>query len=112
MKHANTDLFETLTQLLIISPDASTAQHDQKLVLWIYIIGGALVLLLGIFLRHVVERRKFYRRNVAGLEAFHSYTKSVLIPFVEGLLNLLGLLLIIVGGIVLMGSIGMLYEMH
>jgi hypothetical protein len=70
------------------------------------------VLLLGIFIRHLIKRGRFYRRNVAGLQTFRSYTRSVLIPLIEGIVNLVALILIAGGGIIFVGSIVMLFGQH
>lgn len=47
------------------------------------LIIGILTLLSGIGLIYWINRRKFYRRNVAGLEGFSSYEASVFIRFIE-----------------------------
>ncbi len=45
-----------------------------------------LVVVIGIasFIKMVIDRRKFYRRNHAGIEEFPSYTASVITRFLEG----------------------------
>lgn len=47
------------------------------------LIVGILSLVLGIGLIYWINRRKFYRRNVAGLEGFSSFEASVFIRFLE-----------------------------
>ena len=103
-------LFLDLLPVLEIPATNIIMRRENKIISWVSIVGGALVLLLGILIRHLIKRRRFYRRNVAGLESFHSYTRSVLIPFIEGIFNLLGLLLILSGGIVLLFGIFTLYD--
>ncbi|WP_121967275.1 hypothetical protein [Myroides sp. N17-2] len=49
------------------------------------LIVGILSLILGIGLIYWINRRKFYRRNVAGLEGFSSFEASVFIRFLERL---------------------------
>uniref|UniRef100_UPI0009B74ADF hypothetical protein n=1 Tax=Myroides odoratimimus TaxID=76832 RepID=UPI0009B74ADF len=44
---------------------------------------GILSLVLGIGLIYWINRRKFYRRNVAGLEGFSSFEASVFIRLLE-----------------------------
>lgn len=44
---------------------------------------GILTLLSGTGLIYWINRRKFYRRNVAGLEGFSSYEASVLVRLIE-----------------------------
>lgn len=47
------------------------------------LILAILSLLLGIGLIYWINRRKFYRRNIAGLEGFSSFEASVFIRFIE-----------------------------
>ncbi|SER58686.1 hypothetical protein [Myroides profundi] len=47
------------------------------------LIVGILSLVLGIGLIYWINRRKFYRRNVAGLEGFSSFEASVFIRLLE-----------------------------
>lgn len=56
---------------------------------------------LGIGLNYWVNRRKFYRRNMAGLEGFSSFEKSVFIRLFERVGKLIGYALIIIGFIFL-----------
>ncbi|MCP1994355.1 hypothetical protein [Flavobacterium sp. HSC-61S13] len=44
---------------------------------------GILTLLSGTGLIYWINRRKFYRRNVAGLEGFSSYEASVFVRLIE-----------------------------
>lgn len=53
-------------------------------------------LLLGIGLLYWINRRRFYRRNVAGLEGFSSFEASLFIRFVERLGKWLAYILILV----------------
>lgn len=47
------------------------------------LILGIIALALGIGLIYWINRRKFYRRNVAGLEGFSSFEASVFVRFME-----------------------------
>ncbi|MDM1444428.1 hypothetical protein HX056_14010 [Myroides odoratimimus] len=47
------------------------------------LIVGILSLVLGIGLIYWINRRKFYRQNVAGLEGFSSFEASVFIRLLE-----------------------------
>ncbi|SMO72307.1 hypothetical protein SAMN06265171_105219 [Chryseobacterium rhizoplanae] len=47
------------------------------------LIKGIVFLLLGFGLRYWINRRKFNRRNVAGLEGFSNYEKATFINFIE-----------------------------
>lgn len=51
----------------------------------------------GLVLFFWINKRKFNRRNVAGLEGFSSYEKSVFIRFLEGIGKLVSYVLIIFG---------------
>lgn len=54
-------------------------------------------LIPGILLVFWINKRKFNRRNVAGLEGFSSYEKSLFIRFVESIGKWLAYALIIIG---------------
>lgn len=56
---------------------------------------------LGIGFIYWINRRKFYRRNMAGLEGFSSFEKSVAVSLFERIVKLIGYLLIIAGFIFL-----------
>lgn len=58
---------------------------------------GIIALVLGIGLIYWISRRKFYRRNVAGLEVFSSFGKSVFVRFIERIGKWIAYVLIIVG---------------
>tara|TARA_R110000744_G_scaffold90708_1_gene176128 strand:- start:12261 stop:12560 length:300 start_codon:yes stop_codon:yes gene_type:complete len=58
---------------------------------------GIIALVIGIGLRYWINRRKFYRRSVAGLEGFSSYEKSVFVRFLERIGKWVAYLLIIIG---------------
>ncbi len=62
---------------------------------------GGIALILGIGIRYIIARRKFYRRTPTGLEAFNSYERAVGTTILEKLFKFLGLLLIL-GGIFLL----------
>lgn len=61
------------------------------------LILGIIALALGIGIIYWINRRKFYRRNVAGLEGFSSFESSVFIRFMERIGKLLAYGLIILG---------------
>jgi len=56
-----------------------------------------IIIVLGIILRYWINRRRFYRRNAFGTQAFSSYKKAKLTSVFEGLLIFLGTALIIAG---------------
>jgi hypothetical protein len=63
----------------------------------VLIIFGVLALIIGIALKLFIGRRRFYRRNSMGGEGFKNYRSSLLTPFWENLLTLVGGFLIIFG---------------
>lgn len=58
---------------------------------------GIIAMVIGIGLRYWINRRKFYRRGVAGLEGFSNYEKSVFVRFLERIGKWVAYLLIIIG---------------
>lgn len=54
-------------------------------------------MLLGIYLRYWINKRKFYRRGPNGLEYFSNYEKSVATRSFEGLCKLLAYVFILIG---------------
>jgi len=59
------------------------------------LILAILSLLIAFGLIYWINRRKFYRRNVAGLEGFSSFETSVFIRFIERLGKWLAYILIL-----------------
>lgn len=62
---------------------------------------GWIALVLGVAIRYIIERRKFNRRGVAGLEGFSSFEKAVGTKLTEKLFNLIAVILIL-GGVLLL----------
>ncbi len=67
----------------------------------VLIIFGVLALVIGIALKLIIGRRRFYRRNSAGGEGYKNYRSALLTPFWESTLTFIGGLLIIFGIIAL-----------
>lgn len=67
----------------------------------IYLVVGGLMLGTGIYIRIWVDRRRFYRRGVGGLQQFPSYFKAKLFTFLEGLLMLISIPIILLGILIL-----------
>lgn len=59
------------------------------------LIIGILFLLSGIGLIYWINRRRFYRRNIVGLEGFSSFEASIFIRFIERLGKWLAYVLIL-----------------
>lgn len=62
---------------------------------------GTLALVIGIALRLWISKRKFYRRNPAGMEEFKNFRTSIFTTILELVFNILGFILI-VGGILIL----------
>ncbi len=58
---------------------------------------GSLLLIAGLFIRYQVERRRFNRRSIAGVQIFSSYIKAILTTIIETVLNIVGALFIVAG---------------
>lgn len=58
---------------------------------------GIIALVLGFGLIYWISRRKFYRRNMAGVEGFSSFEASVLVRFLERLGKWMAYALILIG---------------
>jgi hypothetical protein len=58
---------------------------------------GIVIFVIGIIIRYTINRRRFYRRGVGGLEHFKSYGRSVFIRFVERLFRFLAMAMILLG---------------
>ncbi len=65
---------------------------------------GWIALVLGLAIRYFINRRKFNRRAVTGLEQFGSYEKAVGTNLLERLFKLVGLILILLGAFVILGE--------
>jgi len=61
-----------------------------------FMIIGVISLVIGISLKLYVGRRRFYRRNQAGLQTFKYYRNAVVIPVVENVLIFIAWLLILI----------------
>lgn len=65
------------------------------------IVLGLTALILGIGIKLLIHRRRFYRRNQAGLQSFKNYRTAVSITFIERVLMVVGNLLIVVGMLIM-----------
>ncbi len=61
------------------------------------LVFGIISFVIAIVLLYWINRRKFYRRNMAGIEGFSSFETSVLVRFLEAIGKLLAYALIIFG---------------
>lgn len=55
------------------------------------------LLILGLFIRYQIGKRRFNRRSIAGLQIYSNYLKVLITTAIETLLNLLGMAFIVVG---------------
>ena len=63
----------------------------------VQLVLGIILIIIGIGIIYWISRRKFNRRNEAGIEGFSSFEKSVLIRFIERVGKWIAYALIIVG---------------
>ncbi|MRJ09338.1 molybdenum ABC transporter permease [Ornithobacterium rhinotracheale] len=61
------------------------------------LVFGIITFILGIALRYWINRRRFYRRNVAGKETFSSYEKAVIVRILERFGKLIAWAFILLG---------------
>lgn len=61
------------------------------------LVFGIITFILGIALRYWINRRRFYRRNVAGKETFSSYEKAVIVRILEKFGKLIAWVFILFG---------------
>lgn len=62
-----------------------------------YNIYGAIFLLIGVFIRYQIGKRRFNRTSIAGLQIYSSYLKGLITTAIETVLSLLGILFIFLG---------------
>lgn len=55
------------------------------------------ILILGLFIRYLIGKRRFNRRNIAGLQIYSNYLNGLITIAIETLLNLFGMLFIVFG---------------
>jgi hypothetical protein len=66
-------------------------------MIWVFIIIGTLLIILFFVLRFWVGKRKFNRRNIAGVEGFSSYGKAVTTTIFENIMLFVALLCFLTG---------------
>ena len=71
--------------------------------IWKYL--GIALLLIGAMLRYWVSRRRFYRRNAAGVEQFSRFSRKVATRFFERIATLTGILMILAGLLLLLAGL-------
>jgi hypothetical protein len=65
---------------------------------------GIFLVVTGIVVCYKIGKRRFNRRNLAGLEWFPSYSRAVLTRLAEGLFGLLAKLMILTGLLLLLAA--------
>ncbi|AZA58653.1 MULTISPECIES: molybdenum ABC transporter permease [Flavobacteriales] len=61
------------------------------------LVFGIFVIVVAVVLIYWINRRRFYRRNAAGVEMFSGYTKAISVRFLERIGKLFAYALIILG---------------
>lgn len=65
---------------------------------------GVLLAVFGFFMRYMMNRRAFNRRNTAGIEEFKSFEQATGSKFLEGVGRLAGSALIVIGLLIALAS--------
>jgi hypothetical protein len=63
---------------------------------------GWIMAVIGLVIRYMISRRRFYRRGIGGLQHFSSYEKGLFVTFVEKIFGLLAYLLLL-GAVLALG---------
>lgn len=66
---------------------------------------GVLLLVSGLVIRYIINRRRFNRRGEGGLQHFKSYERATVITFIEKIIMLLSMILLLVGVVFLIAVI-------
>ena len=74
------------------------------LLLILFYLIGIICITISIYLRYWRGKRKFNRRNLAGLETFNSYKDSLLTIYLENFARFLSILLMVVGIFILLSA--------
>jgi len=69
-----------------------------------FLILGIISLVGGFLLSAFINKRRFNRRNAAGLQQFLSYEKSVFITLIERIGKIIALILIALGLFIIAGT--------
>lgn len=62
---------------------------------------GLILLVIGLFIRYQIGKRRFNRRGMAGLQQFSSYGRAVLTTLLERLILFIGNLCLLAGMLLL-----------
>lgn len=65
---------------------------------------GLLLTFLGVTMIFIVNRREFYRRNIAGIEEFSGYAVMVAVKGIEFVARYAGWMLIAIGFLIIMNK--------
>jgi uncharacterized membrane protein len=55
-----------------------------------------LLLILGLFIRYQIGRRRFKRKAITGIQLYRSYYRGVITTIIETLLNIIGTLCMVI----------------
>lgn len=68
------------------------------------LFAGLILVVVGAAGLYIRGKRKFHRRNIAGIEEFKSYGSAVTINFLESVLGAISFILLALGGLVVVGA--------
>ncbi len=74
------------------------------MMLTLFYIAGIVLIVLSLYLRFWRGKRKFNRRNAAGVETFNTYRGSLFINWLENTASFLSILFMILGIIILLAA--------
>jgi hypothetical protein len=74
------------------------------ILLTLFYVVGIVFILLSIYLSYWRGKRKFNRRNMAGLETFSTYEKSLTTRWLENSASFISILLMVLGIIILLAA--------
>ncbi len=60
---------------------------------------GVVLLIIGFGLKYIINRRRFNRRSITGIELFHSYEQALITRGIEGMIGLVARALIAFGSL-------------
>lgn len=66
---------------------------------------GILLLISGLLIRYIVNKRRFNRRGEGGLQHFKSYERATVITFIEKIIMMLSMIMLLVGMVFLIAVI-------
>lgn len=67
-------------------------------------ISGAIIFAIGLFINYTINKRRFSRRSITGIEVYRSFEHSWTTRWTEGIGKLVAVIFIITGALIGVGS--------